>query len=168
MKKTDRINEILGLTEDLTPDWEQDFHHDAIEKIFDTEVLSKLNAFEEPEYIRRYVKRQLDTIDMALKFSHKEENGKLLLIFSLPEIKRLRRLLNGLLSGSYDRSGEKPDGDDITAVYQQDEMEFSLERIAEIAKFYELRANMFLEDILSEECCNEELNLRSHPYDDPW
>jgi hypothetical protein len=167
MDMNNQIDEILGLSRDTFRSSEQN-RRNAIKKIFDAEILAKLSTFEEPEYIRELVGDQLKIFDAARKLPHREENGKITLIFGLAEVKRLRRLLNGLLNGSYYRSGDKPEGDDIKSVYKQDEVEFGLERIAGISHFYELRVDMLLEDISSDEYCDEELRLRSHPFDDPW
>jgi hypothetical protein len=167
----DSLNDFLGIGDYPTCN----ARCNAIRRIFDTEMLAKISELAEAEehsrYItdlREYINDQLEIIEMARTFKHRKDNGRLILTFIGAEVERLRRLLSGLLRGSYDRSGDEPDGDDIKAVYSQDEIEFSIDRLYEIAKFYELRLYMFLEDISSDEYCSEELRLRSYPYDDPW
>ncbi|MDR1103733.1 MAG: hypothetical protein LBL42_08250 [Tannerella sp.] len=109
-----------------------------------------------------------EIMNVIHRFSHRQENGEYILMFTEQEVARLRRLLTGLLNGSYYRSGERAPGADVDAVFKQDTVEFTATRLAEVAGFYEMAPAEFLEDLTCDDYCESELKARSYPYEDPW
>lgn len=94
---------------------------------------------------------------MAGTFQLSEKNKKL-----------LREILLRGMDGSYYDRGDMPGGDDISAFLEKTLDEISMERAAEIGKFYGLTGQDLVEIIDDEEECMEWLGRRALPWDDPW
>jgi hypothetical protein len=109
-----------------------------------------------------------EIIDLIHQFAHRQERGEYILTFTEQEVARLRQILSRGLSGSYYRSGERISGADIDAVFDQDTAEFTVERLEEIAHFYEIGLDELLENLTRDDYCESFLEARRYPYEDPW
>ncbi|MDR0620895.1 MAG: hypothetical protein LBJ61_03345 [Deltaproteobacteria bacterium] len=135
---------------------------------YDYDLLVRLKEDEPNSERGKMAKYRSVTLKVAKQFTHRVTGSRFVITFTPAELDRLRRLALNLFNGSYYRMHEIEPGEDIKAVINGEAPEFTLTRLTEIAKFYELQSHMFLEDILNEDYCQEEIRCRSFPYDDPW
>ncbi|MCL2653140.1 MAG: hypothetical protein FWD63_05060 [Propionibacteriaceae bacterium] len=78
----------------------------------------------------------------------------------------LSRVLDGGMAGAYYAPGPWPDG--FRAHYERQCDTITPAMCSEIARYYELTMLDFLEVISSEKDCDEWLEARRYPFDDPW
>jgi hypothetical protein len=103
------------------------------------------------------------------RFAHRQEDEMYILTLSESEIWRLNGVLTNGFEGSYYDSGRMPKGPDIRDVLMlKSSVEFRLDRLDKIARFYEMGLDYLLDVLSSDEEYEDFLYRRSLPYDDPW